>query len=85
MLSPVGTSTFRAAARIDSDVNDPESFGSTSWNNVQPPTNPATAGMSIDPPKAVCAFASSARPAGDIAAGLMSASGLSAAYTPTDP
>src|SRR5258708_1146497 len=85
ILSPLGTSKFRAGARIDPDVNAPEGFGRPSGNNVQPPTNPATAGMSIDPPKAVRAFANSARPAGDKAAGLMSASGLSAAYTPTDP
>src|SRR6267142_5284148 len=88
MLSPVGTSTVSAARRIESDVNGPETFGSTSCISVQPPTNPATAGMSRVCPVSASsarAFTSNDRPAADRAAGLISPSGLSAAYTPTDP
>jgi hypothetical protein len=61
MLSPTATSTFSAAALIDSEVIAPLIRGSTSWNRVQPPTNPATAEMSIvELPYAALAFASSA-------------------------
>src|SRR5438132_1714972 len=50
-LSPTGTSTPSAARRIVSAFTEPSTFGSTSCNSVHPPTNPATAGMSIDPPE----------------------------------
>src|SRR5476651_517829 len=43
MLSPVGTLTLSAAARRESGVIVLDTFGMTSWNRVQPPTNPATA------------------------------------------
>src|SRR5438093_1101140 len=47
MLSLTGTSTFSAAARIESGVIAPEIFGSTSCSSVHAPTKPATAGMLI--------------------------------------
>src|SRR6202521_5997407 len=84
MLSPMGTSTPRAAVRIVSALIEPESFGSTALKNVHPPTNPATAGMSIGAPPLslaymLCAFAINVWPTGDNAAMLIAASGLSAA------
>ncbi len=50
MLSPFGTSTASAAVRMVSALIGPESFGITALKSVQPPMNPATAGMSIGAP-----------------------------------
>src|SRR3979490_773494 len=45
MLSPTATSTFSAAPRIESAVELEVTWLSTLLKNVQPPTNPATAGI----------------------------------------